>query len=160
MVAIVILNSLWPSDAIWRQGSRSTLVRVMVCCLTAPGHYLNNVDLSSVRSSYIHLMAISQEIHQSSVIKINMKITHLKCHYNLPGANELTGNVVSHHCSYMREIHWLMANYPLKELIMRIFMFHLLLPDISAEAKIFAMHGWWLLDVWLYMYVICNISGM
>ena len=35
------LNSLWPSDAIWRQGSRSTLVQVMACCLTAPSHYLN-----------------------------------------------------------------------------------------------------------------------
>ena len=35
------LNSLWPSDAIWWQGSRSTLVQVMACCLTAPSHYLN-----------------------------------------------------------------------------------------------------------------------
>ena len=34
-------NSLWPSDAIWQQGSRSTLVGVMACCLTAPSHYLN-----------------------------------------------------------------------------------------------------------------------
>ena len=34
-------------------------------------------------------MAISQEIHQSSMTKINMKITHPKCHLNLPGANEL-----------------------------------------------------------------------
>ena len=34
-------NSLWPSDAIWRQGSRSKLVQVMACCLTAPRHYLN-----------------------------------------------------------------------------------------------------------------------
>ena len=33
--------SLRPSDAIWRQGSRSTLVQVMACCLTAPSHYLN-----------------------------------------------------------------------------------------------------------------------
>ena len=34
-------NSLWPSDAIWRYSSMSTLARVMVCCLTAPGHHLN-----------------------------------------------------------------------------------------------------------------------
>ena len=33
-------NSLWPSDAIWRQGSRSTLAQVMACCLMAPSHYL------------------------------------------------------------------------------------------------------------------------
>ena len=35
------VNSLWPSDVVWRQGSRSTLAQVMACCLTAPSHYLN-----------------------------------------------------------------------------------------------------------------------
>ena len=35
------LNSLWPSDAIWRQGSGSILAQVMACCLTTPSHYLN-----------------------------------------------------------------------------------------------------------------------
>ena len=34
-------NSLWLSDVIWQQGSRSTLAQVMACCLTAPSHYLN-----------------------------------------------------------------------------------------------------------------------
>ena len=34
-------RSLWPSDAIWRQRSGSTLAQVMSCCLTAPSHYLN-----------------------------------------------------------------------------------------------------------------------
>ena len=38
---VFVLNSLWPSDAIWRQGSRSTLAQVMACCLTSPSHYLN-----------------------------------------------------------------------------------------------------------------------
>ena len=39
----------------------------MACRLTAPSHYWNNVDLSSLRSSEIHLRAISKEvpIHQS-----------------------------------------------------------------------------------------------
>ena len=32
--------SLWPSDAIWRQRSGSTLDQVMACCLTAPSLYL------------------------------------------------------------------------------------------------------------------------
>ena len=35
------LNSLWPSDAICRQRSGSTLAQVMAWCLTAPSHYLN-----------------------------------------------------------------------------------------------------------------------
>ena len=52
------LNSLGPSDAIWRHRSGSTLTHVLACCLTAPSHYLTNVDLSLVRSSGIHLRAI------------------------------------------------------------------------------------------------------
>ena len=35
------VNSLGPSDAIWRQRSGSTLAQVMACCLTAPSHYLH-----------------------------------------------------------------------------------------------------------------------
>ena len=41
MVTTYSFNSLWSSDAIWRQGSGSTLAQVMACCLTAPSHYLN-----------------------------------------------------------------------------------------------------------------------
>ena len=36
-----LFTSLWPGDAIWRHGTRSILVQVMSCCLTAPSHYLN-----------------------------------------------------------------------------------------------------------------------
>ena len=36
-----MVNSLGPSDAIWRWRSWSTLVQVMACCLMAPSHYLN-----------------------------------------------------------------------------------------------------------------------
>ena len=32
---------LWPSDAIWRQRSGSTLAQAKAFCLTAPSHYLN-----------------------------------------------------------------------------------------------------------------------
>ena len=37
----VLINPLWPSDAIWRHRSGSTLAQVMACCLMAPSHYLN-----------------------------------------------------------------------------------------------------------------------
>ena len=37
-----IVNSLWSSDAIWRQGSRSTLIQVV----TATNHYLNQCWLT------------------------------------------------------------------------------------------------------------------
>ena len=35
------INSLGPSDTIWRQRSGSTLAKVMAWCLMAPSHYLN-----------------------------------------------------------------------------------------------------------------------
>ena len=40
------INSLWPSDTIWRHKSGSTLAQVMACCLTAPSHYLNECWLT------------------------------------------------------------------------------------------------------------------
>ena len=82
-------NSLWPSDAIWWQGSRSTLVQVMACCLTAQTITWTNVELSSLWSSDVHLRAISFEISQPSVTKISLKIYFLRFYWNLPGANEL-----------------------------------------------------------------------
>ena len=55
--------------------------------------YTANVDLSSVRSLGIHLRVISQEIPQPSISKINLKLTYLKFHLNLSGANELIKGV-------------------------------------------------------------------
>ena len=52
-----------------------------------------NVDLLSVRSSGIHLKAISQEIPQPPFTKVSLKITYLKLSWNLPGANELNVSI-------------------------------------------------------------------
>ena len=41
-ICMVLLNSLWPSDAIWQHRSGSALARVMACCETAPSHYYLN----------------------------------------------------------------------------------------------------------------------
>ena len=51
-----------------------------------------NVDWSSVKSSDIHIRAISQEVPQPSItkLKIRSKIAYLKFHSNFPGVNELT----------------------------------------------------------------------
>ena len=48
-----------------------------------------NVDSSSMKSSDIHIRAISQEMPQPSIPKIHLKITYSKFHSNFPGANEL-----------------------------------------------------------------------
>ena len=72
------INSLRPSDAIWRHRSGSTLAQVMACCLTAPSHYLNQCWLTI--SEDIHQRASSLEIPQLSVTEISLKITYLKYH--------------------------------------------------------------------------------
>ena len=66
------INSLGPSDAIWRHRSGSTLAQVMACCLTAPSHYLNQcwLIISKVRSSDAHLRASSLVIPQPSITEI------------------------------------------------------------------------------------------
>ena len=83
------LNSLGPSDTIWWQRYGSPLVQVMGCAWWHQAITWTNVDLSSVRSSDIHLRASSQEIPQPSITKINWKIKYLKCHSNFSGVNEL-----------------------------------------------------------------------
>ena len=87
------VNSLWPTTPYGRrQRSGSTLSQVMACCLTAASHTWTNVDWSSVKSSVIHIRAISQEMPQPLITKICLEITYLKFHSIFPGAtgaNEL-----------------------------------------------------------------------
>ena len=62
------INLLWPGDAIWRHGSRSTLALVMARCLTAPSHYLNQCWLIirevPWHSSGCIIIRRSEETHQ------------------------------------------------------------------------------------------------
>ena len=98
--------ALWPSDGIWGQRSRWTLVWVMACCMMAPSHYrytmapsycLNQCWLIIRQSSDIRFKIISLVIPQPSITKISLKITYLKLHSNLPGVNELM-TVLTHGC--------------------------------------------------------------
>ena len=83
------LNSLWPSDVIWRHRSVSTLVQVIACVWRHRANTLTNIDLSSMSSSDKHPKAMSQEMPQPSITKISLNITYLKFHSQLPGFNEL-----------------------------------------------------------------------
>ena len=68
----LLLNSLWPNDA-WSNQAITW----------------NNVDLSSVRASDIHIRAISQKIPQPSVTKMSLEFAYLTFHSNFPGVNDL-----------------------------------------------------------------------
>ena len=81
------LNSLWPSDTIWRHKSGSTLAQVMACCLTTPSHYLNQCWLINSKVQWHSSECNFTRYPQPSVTVISLKI---KFCYNLSGANELT----------------------------------------------------------------------
>ena len=103
--ASLLVNSLGPNDAIWRQESGSTLAQVMACCLTAPSHYLNKCCLSSEMSSDIPLRTISQVISPPSITEISLKIIYAKFHWNLPGVNDLALNMLNCFENYKRCVH-------------------------------------------------------
>ena len=82
-------NSFWPRDTIWRHRSKSTLVQVMACCLTAPSHYMNQWWLIINNVLGHSPEGISQEMLQISIIDVTLKMTSLKLQH-FPGAIELT----------------------------------------------------------------------
>ena len=67
-----LINSLWPSDAIWWLRSGSTLIQVVAWWHQAITW--TNVDLLSVKPSDIHIRRIAQDIPQSSSTKISFEI--------------------------------------------------------------------------------------
>ena len=66
----ICLNSVWPSDVIWRHRSVSTLAQLM-----AQNHYLDQCWLNISEVQWHSLRAISQGIPQPYIYEINLKIT-------------------------------------------------------------------------------------
>ena len=84
------INSLWPSDARWRQRFGSTLAQVMDCCLTAPTHYLNQCWLIISEVQW-HSYSGNFTTDASTINHYNLfKSTCLKFQSNFPGTNELS----------------------------------------------------------------------
>ena len=65
------------SYVIWRHGTRSTLVQVMTCCLTAPSHYLNQCWLIIIKVMWWS----SKDNYTSNVQVINHQITCISEYY-------------------------------------------------------------------------------
>ena len=88
--ALISVKSLWPSDAVWRRHwTGSLLSQVMACCLVAPSHYLNQCWLiisGDQRHQFEGNFTRDRSVVNHYIIS---KITYLKFHSNLPGANVL-----------------------------------------------------------------------
>ena len=87
---VSVVNSLWPGDAIWRHGARSTLAQVMACYLTAPSHYLNQcwliIDEAHSHSSQGIIIRQYEDTNQKKK-KTRLKIAVIKWHLGLQGVN-------------------------------------------------------------------------
>ena len=83
----IVINSLWPSDAIWWQGSGTTLAQVMACCLTAPSHYLSPCWLVISKVRWHSLW----ENLKIPALKTRFEFVFLKWQPDLPVAKELIG---------------------------------------------------------------------
>ena len=111
-VSITLLNSLWPSDAIWRHRSWSTLTQVMACCLVTPSHYLNQCWLIVSADQW----RLSKGNFTRDIPAINhenrLQFAWIKFLSNLPGTNELKIHSVNS-CGAEAEIFSAMAADPL-----------------------------------------------
>ena len=75
------VNSLRPSDTIWRHQSRSTFAHVTPCCLTAPSHYVNQCWLQtsevlwhSHESKFIYIASTQATILYNEFENYNFEI--------------------------------------------------------------------------------------
>ena len=76
------VNSMWPRDTAWLHRSRSTLIHVMACCLTAPSYYLNQYWLT-IRRILHHSPEDNSYMEMPLKVATTMylKITHLIPNY-------------------------------------------------------------------------------
>ena len=76
----------------WRQGTFSTSIDVMACCLMAPDHYLNQCSLIARKGVFfcIHLRVIIHKMFKLFIRHMSLKSTNLRLQSRLPRANELS----------------------------------------------------------------------
>ena len=86
---ILTVDSLGPSDAIWRQRSGSSLAQVMACCLMAPTHYLNQCWLCISKVEWHSFKRKFTRDTSAINHEIIWKIKYLNYHSNFPGVNGL-----------------------------------------------------------------------
>ena len=99
------INTLWPTDAIWRHRSGSTLAQAMACCLMAPSHYLNQCWLLIIDVLWHSSESKFTARAQATILHNELQSYVLKLLSYLPGINELTlftPRIKHHVCSHVK----------------------------------------------------------
>ena len=81
-------------DAIWSHMTWSTLVQIMTCCLTAPGHFFNRCSriigkVLWLSREWTLRVAIMQDSAYTGAVLISHKTSHRKISRNLVGARSI-----------------------------------------------------------------------
>ena len=91
----LVINSLWPSIAMWQQRCCLTLIWVMTRCLMAPSHYLSQCWLL-IKSVPWHSLEsnFTRSTHELTC-NICLEIRCLKLLPHMPGPSELMIRILS-----------------------------------------------------------------
>ena len=110
------VNSLRPSDAIWRHRSGSTLAQLLACCLTAPSHYLNQCWL--IISKVLWHSSAGDFIRDTSATihyKFSLKFSFLKFKFKSPRGQWV--KMIKHHHAGMASFSLLAFRVTVKPLV-------------------------------------------
>ena len=110
------VNSLRPSEAIWRHRSGSTLAQLLACCLTAPSHYLNQCWL--IISKVLWHSSAGDFIRDTSATihyKFSLKFTFLKFKFKSPRGQWV--KIIKHHHAGMASFSLLACRVTVKPLV-------------------------------------------
>ena len=159
MFVVFFFNSLWPSDAIWQQGSWSTLAQVMACCLMAPSHYLNQCWFIIIGVLWHSPESGFTRGAHEFICDVCWKIIFWKFQPHLPGANELNA------CSVNAKLHYIP-----RIMVMRFVAFcfgigpystHILQGYFTGTwAIIWLSQCQWSNPVWQMVIILTNDAGM
>ena len=74
---LFLSSSSWPGDVIWWHGSGSTLDQIVVCCLVAPSHYLNQWSPIITDGNFTENVCNSGNettdiLHRTQCVKLNV----------------------------------------------------------------------------------------
>ena len=97
LIPSYFINSLAPSDAVWRQRSGSTLAHVMVCCLRASSHYLNQCWLINTKVFWHSSEGIIMRRSEDTFKENKNEILFFKITYRSPKDQWIKSPVLATH---------------------------------------------------------------
>ena len=110
IVSWSLITSWQGNDAIRRHKTWSTLVSLMVCCLTARNHYMNQcwreaIGTRLIAIQYFYVSARRQWVNHTVTIRTVATITAEPYHYTIARMYKQSSQQLIHHQMFHHQIH-------------------------------------------------------